>query len=466
MIDEELLNPLRKEIRSIIFPDRSLNNRTAQNDQSDLTHLAYCAKNKVGFITSERAILRQAIKLKEEYGITVVSPAEIDFGVTADESITVETDNESLEIKAKNASNEIKLEQFLKNIGLSNTLIESINSRTQAITNIKEKVAVINENIIGYCGWNIPNSLSTQIDCYLYVNESNNQAVKVIDHFIESILRDTCSHKITRLDLHIEEKQSLTKSTAKKKGFLSTNNKNILTKVAFNGFITNESWKDFIAEFSQITNRIYPTKLPKYRDLVNTGIRVQEKTNIHSNCISLFNFESIISPGVILHNERNCLLIPIKESYANDLLGCENRQLSWIPSKSNSLLLEKAYFKSIRMSSYFKKGGLIAFYVSGKKSRQEIIGTARITYTDILKIEQVDLAIHRQGVLSKKDLQKLINKQGKLHTFTFDNFKEFPYEISFKKAKEIGLISGANLVTVEELSFQQLNLLLKTAYNL
>lgn len=155
-----------------------MNNRTAQNDQSDLTHLAYCAKNKVGFITSERAILRQAIKLKEKYGITVVSPAEIDFGVTADESITVETDNESLEIKSKNASNEIKLEQFLKIIGLSNTLIDSINSRTQALTNIKEKVAVINENIIGYCGWNTPNSLSTQIDCYLYVNESYNQAVR------------------------------------------------------------------------------------------------------------------------------------------------------------------------------------------------------------------------------------------------------------------------------------------------
>lgn len=393
----------------------------------------------------------------------VISPSEIDFGVTSDESLTVETENKTLEFKPTNSLDRTNLDFFLK-IGLSHSLIESIYARAQGKTNIQEKIATIKDLVIGFCSWNTPNTLSSHIDCFLYVNESNNQAVKVIDHFIESIIRDTCSHKITRIDLHIEQKQSLTKSTARKKGFITSNNQNILTKIAYNGFITNDRWTRFINEFSKLTDRDYPLKIPKSEDLMNTGIRVKEKGKIHSNCISLFKFESIISPGVILHTERNCLLIPIKETYASDLLGYLNPQLSLLPKKSSSLLLEKAYFRSTRKSSYFKKGGLIAFYVSGNKSRQEIIGTARITYSCILKIKQVNLTIHRQGVLSKKELQKILDKDGKLHTFTFDNFKELPKKIPFTVAKNMGIISGANLVTVEELSFSKLNLLLKMAY--
>lgn len=460
----EILTPLTKEIRKCVFPDRSMTNRTANNDASDLLHLAYCSYNKVGFITSEKSILRQSTILKEKYGIAVVSPAEIDFGEPNNESLLVSSDNNVLVITKTYPDVFSKIDSFLKNIGVDGSSIKSIRSRKQGVSRTSEYIASIGTEVIGFCSWNIPNSLNPQIDCYLYVDETNINAVRVIDHFIEKSVRDSCINTVTRIDLHIEQKQSLTKSTAKKKGYISTNNNNLLTKIALNGYLLKDNWEEFIYNYSVLTKRKFPSKIPKPKDLINTGIRVQEKDKIHSNCLSLFMFESIISPGIILYETRSCLLIPIKEQYANDLLGFRNPQQSLFPSKSNCLLLEKAYFRKTPKSSYFKKGGLIAFYVSGNKSRQEIIGTARITYSNELSLEQIHLNISKQGVLSKGDLKQMLNKQGKLHVFTFDNFKEFPNKVSFKVAKSLELISGANLVTVERLPFAKLKLLMETAY--
>lgn len=458
--------PLCEELRKIIFPDRSIDNRNAVNDQSDLIHLAYCSLNKVGFITSEKAILRQSTILKKTYGITVVSPSEIDFATSSDESLSIESSEELLTFKKLVSSYTKDLELFLINIGLNQILINSLKTRKHGNANIKEVIVSDSTGIIGFCSWNLPNSLSLEIDCYLYVDETNIHAITVIDHFIERTIRDSCPQKITRIDLHFEQKQSLTKSTAKKKGYFSTNKEDLLTKVTFNGFISKKNWQEFSNEFSKLTNRKYPTNLPAPKDLINTGIRVQEKLAVHSRCINLFKFESIISPGVILHEDRNCLILPIKEPYANDLLGNMTLQRSLLPSKNTSLLLEKAYFRKPSKASYFKKGNLIAFYVSGNNSSQEIVGIARITYTDILTLDQVNLKIHRQGVLSKEELNTMLNKNGKLHVLTFDNFKEFPQKISFKKARELKLISAANLVTVEKIPFTKLKILLETAYNL
>jgi len=378
--------------------------------------------------------------------------------------LSIVSSDSILEFKKWNSIYSTDLEEFLSDIGLNQLVVGSLATRRQGKPSLKEVIVSDSSGIIGFCSWNLPNVLNLEMDCYLYVNEASHHAVTVIDHFIERIIRDSCEGEITRIDLHIEQKQSLSIITAKKKGFFATNDKDtLLTKIAFNGFIFKGGWSEFSSEFSKLTGRKYPLELPDLKSLINTGIRVEKKSSIHSKCLNLFDFESIISPGVILYEGRDCLLLPIKEPYANDLLGDMARQRSWLPSKNTSLLLEKAYFRKASKISYFKKGGLIAFYVSGEKSCKEIVGTARITYSDVLTLDQVNLNIHRQGVLSEDALSKMIDKTGKLHVFTFDSFKEFSKKIPFKEAREKNLISGANLVTVEKLSFTKLKLLIETA---
>ena len=67
---------LSESLRRIVFPDRSLERKSIQNDESDLMHLAYCILSKVsGFVTREKAVLRLSSEIKNRYGTSILSPA-------------------------------------------------------------------------------------------------------------------------------------------------------------------------------------------------------------------------------------------------------------------------------------------------------------------------------------------------------------------------------------------------------
>ena len=100
----------------------------------------------------------------------------------------------------------------------------------------------------------------------------------------------------------------------------------------------------------------------------------------------------------------------------------------------------------------FSLGTLVLFYLSGAGGgTKEVIGCARITYSDVLSVEEIELKLKRQGVLSRSELEGMANS-GKLHVFTFDNFNQFPSRIPFSFLKNMSMISGVNLITTEQLS--------------
>jgi len=204
--------------------------------------------------------------------------------------------------------------------------------------------------------------------------------------------------------------------------------------------------------------------MPSKKEILHTGICFSDSVGRIVN-LSWFDFETMISPRFILDHDRNCILVPIRENYANGLIGSVTNQLSLLSSHDQELLLEKAYFRSSRNASLFVKGGIIAFYVSGNDSIQEIIGFARITYSDVVTMDEALVRLDRQGVLSRKELSNISDKHGKLHVFTFDNFLEFDKRISFALAKKMGLISNANLVSPEKIGSEKLYALIGEAFN-
>ena len=76
--DSSELDRLVTEMREIVFPDRSLLRRDAQADTSDLRHLAMSVMaGATGFITRERALLRQDRALRERYQLEVLEPEDL-----------------------------------------------------------------------------------------------------------------------------------------------------------------------------------------------------------------------------------------------------------------------------------------------------------------------------------------------------------------------------------------------------
>ena len=63
------------ELAGIVFPDRARDGILKPQDHSDLLHLITAIQEcAVGFITSEKAILKSAEVLRQRYGLEVVSP--------------------------------------------------------------------------------------------------------------------------------------------------------------------------------------------------------------------------------------------------------------------------------------------------------------------------------------------------------------------------------------------------------
>ena len=119
--------------------------------------------------------------------------------------------------------------------------------------------------------------------------------------------------------------------------------------------------------------------------------------------------------------------------------------------------VEKAYFKSPRNATIFNRGGLILFYISGSSGgSKELIGCGRITYSDVISINKVNLLLERQGVIPYEKLEQLSDKNKRIHAFTFDNYNEFQTKIPFGYLKDNKFISGANLVTSEKISSSNL----------
>ena len=446
-------------LRDIVFPCRNSNRKASQNDESDLRHLAYCISAGIGgFITREKALLRACNVIKDRYGVSILSPDELahDDG----ESLEVETPlNTDFSFSITDSIEEVK--EFLEDFSAPPVITDL----TDTSSPIKDAVSVyearMNGTLFGVYFFKKPTKGTDSALAALYIDEECPQSFSAIDHFLETALRYKSGFPY-RLDLYIGKGQDTTEETLRRKGFIRAGDHHL--KIITSQFLDAKNWGRFAKDLKSLCGFSIPDKLPSRKELTNTGICIKDNNN-QVETFRWFDFESIIGPRFILNSERDCILVPIRENYANGLIGNITKQQSLLCSHEKALLLEKAYFRSPNNASIFKKGGLIAFYVSGRKSIQELIGFARITYSDVITVDEAKIKVDRQGVLSRKELLDVTDKKGKLHVFTFDNFLEFDRRLPFKRAKELGIIGKANLISPEKISFEKLKILIRETFD-
>jgi GNAT superfamily N-acetyltransferase len=453
------ISDIAESLRGIVFPSRALARKSAQNDESDLKHLAYCISAGIGgFITREKALLRACNEIKDKHGVAILSPDELilEDSESLDASSPLNSD---FSLATSLITNEIR--NFIDGFSAPN----AITNMLVAATPIKDAASVyearLDGDLFGIYFFQEPIKATSSALAALYIDESCSKSIAAIDHFLEMALRYKSGFSY-RLDLYIGKDQVLTEETLLKKGFFKLADH--FVKIVSNLFLDSKSWTRFARDVKSFCGFSIPEKLPSKKELKNTGICFTD-TDKKVEAFSWFDFETVIGPRFILNPDRDCILIPIRENYANGLIGNVKNQLSLLSSHEKTLLLEKAYFRSTNKASLFKKGGIVAFYVSGNKSIQELIGFARITYSCVINNDEAIIKVDRQGVLSLRELDELADNNGKVHVFTFDNFLEFDRRVSFSKAKELGLISNANLVSPEKIDFEQLKVLIGEAFN-
>lgn len=447
-----------ESLRKIVFPDRTVTRKSTKNDESDLMHLAYCISAGVdGFVTREKALLRACNEIKSTHGVAILSPDEIVLG---DDEFhkTSALLNTNFSLSFAPVTEEIK--NFLRDQFAADAIFNLLapTSRINAPARVYE--ARLDGDLFGVYFSQPPRKVTSSAVAGLYIDEGSPQAIAAIDHFLEISLRSKAKFPY-RLNIYIGRGQDLTKETLTKKGFLWAGDHFI--KIISDQFLSGKNWTQFSKSIKSFCGISMPEKFPSKKELQNTGVCLTD-FNGRAEIFSWFDFETMISPRFILTSDRSCTLVPIQEKYANGLIGDTKNQLSLLSSSVESLLLEKAYFRSPTKALIFKKGGIVSFYVSGSKSIQELIGFARITHSVVVSVDEAVIRYDRQGVLSQHELSNVADASGMIHVFTFDNFLEFDKRVSFSKAKSVGLISGANLVSPESIPFSKFKALIELAF--
>jgi GNAT superfamily N-acetyltransferase/predicted nucleic acid-binding protein len=467
------LDPMIEDIRRIVFPDRMLSRRDAENDRSDLCHLAACLHHAVtGFVTRERALLRAAPVLAEKMGLRVLSPLDlvnpVDALDPADFSAAVQVGPTSIRVVPFTPSHRGTVEELAHDIGVSASILDTVLEAGTSARPRTRLVILAEERLIACASWTMAHAGSAAMRAYILADETNAGAQPAVDHLLGALLRSLPERRLINCELMTARSQVATRSTARLLGFsrvVSHVGPLVgLAKHAYRGVVGPAEWGHFVAQVRSATETELPAACPSFRDATSTGFLLSKRSENIKRAIELMTFETELSPLIVAVSGRNGVLVPIRDKLASELLP-EVTVQNPLFSKEAMTHLERAYFgKSINLR-LFPRGVLVVFYISkADGGRGEAVGLARVTSSGAGSPANLKLSLLRQGVLSVVDLGKFAARTGEVSYFTFDSFLKFERPVSFSELSSLGCVGDVNLVTSQALEFDKLVSLIERSH--
>lgn len=459
-IQEAKVEQLQRELRPIVFPTRSEKRKKAENDVSDLRHLAYCIlSHKSGFVTQEKAILRVSKALFGKYGIEVLSPEDFKIEIFGNIdpdliNVTIKTSKHSLSIQDKPNQRDVKA--FLDDCGIDQK--DVIKPSGRGVSDCK---AIVSNGKI--CGVYFAQTVGTKHDglegVFIASSDLQSKDDVVFQHILQSFLLLAQGMPLSRIAFRIQENalghekicigRGFQRSPDKVRGFIC------LAKMPAPILITQSNWRDFRDSFASVTGRELTSKLPTPRknSLGEEVIKAVIKGQAHDFPVQML--ETFISPSLILFPKREAVIIPIVPAYASNLLNRADDLLPFPQDEEALLRTEKVYYLYPTRAKYFASGTPIVFYESGNKGRGAI-GCARVVKSEVVTVDNAEKLYRKYGVLDKTSLAGFADRQGRIQVVLFDNFKPFAKYVPYKKLTELGC-AKANLVAPEKIDVNALS---------
>lgn len=435
-------------------------------DTSDLRHLAACIYNRVhGFVTRDGRILQHAEALRSQYGLRVAAPAELVPPVLTDSDpepeaspVTVEFDHSVLSGSSLADDDHQDLARFLESLGLGPDRLGDVLDPGTTQQPAEHRVIRVGGTVLGLAALRPPPLVGQPWAAHVYVEEDRAESLVAAEHLFDWLVGPRAHNRLYRIDLYSAPGQLTTKQVALDCGFrrVGTDEEGPgapLSKTVFGGFVLPDHWETFAADFEEQTGLRLATTMPPWRQLKRNGVEVGP-TDGPGNRIPLFDFETLISPGLLLPVGRAGAVVPIKPGYASLLLPPTVRQPSLLPGREAALRLERAYFFSAGRHGLVSRGTIIVFYISDP--RMEAAAVARATFSATLSQEEAVATLSRQGVLSPDDIGARADNRGRVTAFTFDGLAGIPHPVTHGDLKKLDCLGPANNAGAGRLSPDQL----------
>ena len=455
---------LTASLRATLELAADATSKRGTTDASDLRHLAACVYYRVhGFVTRDGRILQHAEALRSQHGLRVVAPAELVPPVLTDREpeaspVTVEFDHSFLSGRSLADDDHDDSARFLERLGLGPDRLGAVLGPGTTQQPAEHRVVRLGGRILGMAALRPPPIVGQTWTAHVFGEEGRTESLMAAEHLFDWLLTPRVRNRLYRIDLHSWPGQLTTKQVALDCGFrrveIGEESPGApLSKTVFGGFVLPDHWQAFAADFKEQTGLRLAARMPSWRELTRSGVEIRP-TNGPGNRIPLFDFETLISPGLLLPVGRPGVVVPIQPGYAAQLLPPTVKQPSLLPGREAALRLERAYFFRAGRHDLVSRGTIIVFYLSDP--RMAAAAVARATFSATVSKEEAVATLSRQGVLSPDDIETRADNRGQVTAFTFDSLTGIPCPVPYSELKRLDCVGPANYVAAEAISPDQL----------
>lgn len=466
-IPDAEIGPTMRDLLPLVFPSKANLDRLNASERSDLIHLAYCVAHvQSGFITRDGPVLKAAQVLYERFGIDIVSnydlvPIAEVRGPTAFQSQEWgQLDHQCSEDPPLLSDMQLDSPYLYRRLSKAGTRTDryglSSQSLFQTMTLGGQPVsrAVVD--------WHVETStwmLTFESSCTDRVTR------EAIDLLLQNVMRRSVSKVPTRVILTFPVGNVAATEYAAALGCVrmaTCDDAESVSfgKLMFKGIVGEEQWPSIRVAFDRGFKWILAEKMPTFQELLHTGVRVTDEGGSRHRYMKSDAFERFIAPGVLISKDRPSAIVPIRSEYAARLFPELSRIDDMLPQMYAGVFCERVYFSSALGKSPVRENAIVFFYRSGTGiGAQHLFAMARVTGVYRTTSAEARLRFLSRGVL---DLPK--NDEA-ITAIVFDNIHALKEEIPLHWLKNQEIVSGANLVTSQQIAGKQAIAIVRRAGN-
>jgi predicted nucleic acid-binding protein/ribosomal protein S18 acetylase RimI-like enzyme len=463
--DTAQVEDISSRLAPVVFPERARKNALSVQDISDLHHIAIAIFHRAGgFVTSEKAVLRARNELRSQFGIDVLSLRELSgiVDVTSTPAIpskATRTARQTTRIEELATSDSLDVQALLEPWNIDPERVRTLAVIARQDPSPRRIVAKVGGQIAAYATWPAVRAPRQPVDLVLCANESHTEIESAVDHLFCIAAADVSRVEPALIRLHTGRGQTSVRKIATEHGFRPPTGiaGDDLHKVAVGNPVVSDSWNEVRANLQRVADISLPKVMPALPNGDDISVTVGTDKSVS---VPLIDLETLLAPVLFLFHNRNGAVIPIRRSFAEELFGA-TKQLSLIDAPQAVLLRERAYFGHPRMLKVVTPGMPILFYESSQNGgRSCVFAIARATRTDTLIKQLAKDEGMRRGVLDKKQL-KMMTKAEATAVVHFDNIMLLRRPVPYSFLLQNNCVSGANLVTTQSVSSDQLKTIVR-----
>lgn len=454
------------QLAAIVFPARAKAGTLTVQDRSDLIHLAIAAHHKItAFVTAEDALVQASQPIEAAFGVKVVhvkdladtlrsatsSPSPLEIGFSDQDLRLAEITDRHL-IAIQGLVSPLKLPREVHSLALADG-VQASTRRSLAIT--------FGDQIICGAFWQPQSMLQGVLEAFLLVDEDQASALVAVNALLNELSRIACERGPARLRLLIPNSSTGTQDVAIRYGFTRCSGSQTeisrYQRLTVGRSVSGSSWPEIRRLLEVEADMRFAED---FASIADDELRIQFRNVVGEEfLIDLFDLETILSPTLFALPNRTAVLVPIRATYADDLLGT-NQQTSFLPRPQASILHERTYFSQARNERLLTRGTPIVFYESGKANgRSAAVAVARITSTVVVPKSQVAATLLNSGVVAEDELKSL-SSGDRIAATTVDNVLRLRKPVSLKDLRNFGCVDGSNLITSKSITSVQLEKIL------